>query len=148
MMVRGNKKIIIFAAIVLAFVCFVVVNMNTFGVRQFANMMKNKGYEFKIESVQKDFLNVPRKRMKIGKDAIDIYVYTTCAGAKIDSMKIDRHGDSYRGLFRGVQVEVDWVAPPHFYRKGRIIVNYVGENQKIIYDLRSIFGKEFAGETI
>ena len=40
---------------------------------------------------------------------------------------------------------VDWIGPPHFYKKGNILVQYVGENKEIIKVLEKILGKQFAG---
>ena len=42
-------------------------------------------------------------------------------------------------------MEIEWVSKPHFYKKGSIIVNYVGEDEKILDDLKDIFGTQFAG---
>jgi hypothetical protein len=40
---------------------------------------------------------------------------------------------------------VSWVAPPHFYRAGRVIVIYVGSNQEAISVLENVLGGQFAG---
>ena len=42
-------------------------------------------------------------------------------------------------------INVSWVSLPHFYKKGSIIVQYVGENKNIISDLNDILGEQFAG---
>ena len=40
---------------------------------------------------------------------------------------------------------VSWVATPHFYRSGKIIVLYVGENQALTSTLQEVLGSQFAG---
>lgn len=40
-------------------------------------------------------------------------------------------------------LEIDWISKPHFYKKESIIVNYVGEDEKILDDLKDIFGTQF-----
>ena len=40
---------------------------------------------------------------------------------------------------------VTWVAPPHFYRQGRVIVLYVGSNPNILSLLTAVLGPQFAG---
>jgi len=45
-------------------------------------------------------------------------------------------------------MKVDWVSFPHFYKKGSIIVQYIGEDEKMISDLKDIFGDQFAGYTL
>ena len=38
-----------------------------------------------------------------------------------------------------------WVAPPHFYKAGRLIVVYVGSDSGVINILQEIMGSQFAG---
>ncbi len=42
-------------------------------------------------------------------------------------------------------VHSDWLAPPHYYKKDRVIVLYVGADQSLIEVLQSLLGREFAG---
>lgn len=40
---------------------------------------------------------------------------------------------------------VDWVAPPHFYKTGRLIVIYIGDDRPLIDLLEGVLGAQFAG---
>ena len=40
---------------------------------------------------------------------------------------------------------ISWVAPPHFYKAGRLIVVYVGSNSGVIDLIQEILGPQFAG---
>jgi hypothetical protein len=40
---------------------------------------------------------------------------------------------------------VDWIAPPYFYKKGQLIVLYVGINTSVIHILETSLGHQFAG---
>lgn len=40
---------------------------------------------------------------------------------------------------------ITWVAPPHFYRRGRLTVLYVGEDRAVTEALTSLLGAQFAG---
>lgn len=42
-------------------------------------------------------------------------------------------------------IEIEWPKNPHFYKKGKIIVQYIGEDKEIVTDLDKIMGKQFAG---
>ncbi len=42
-------------------------------------------------------------------------------------------------------LDFNWIAPPHWYKSGRIILIYAGENQSIMSLLESLLGKQFAG---
>ncbi len=109
-----------------------------FGLEQFQNEMKAKNYNFEIIDVDKDFLQAPRKRMKIGTDVVDIYLYNSNKSMEKDAKGININGGGYS---RGNKlIKVDWIAPPHFFKKGNIIVQYVGKNEKIITDLKNVMG--------
>lgn len=43
---------------------------------------------------------------------------------------------------------VDWIAPPHFYKKGQLIVLYAGVNISVIHILEASLGSQFAGSCI
>ena len=40
---------------------------------------------------------------------------------------------------------VAWVAPPHFYKAGKLIVIYVGSDSGVISALQAAMGSQFAG---
>jgi hypothetical protein len=40
---------------------------------------------------------------------------------------------------------VDWVAPPHFFLKGRVLVLYVGSDPAVQKLLAGVLGPQFAG---
>jgi hypothetical protein len=41
---------------------------------------------------------------------------------------------------------MSWMATPHFYKTGRILVLYVGDDQKVIDVLTGALGPQFAGQ--
>ena len=43
---------------------------------------------------------------------------------------------------------VDWISPPHFFLKGRILVLCVGNDAPVLSLLRSVLGPQFAGVVI
>jgi len=45
----------------------------------------------------------------------------------------------------GIAAHIDWIAPPHWYKSGRIIVLYVGKNQETIDLLENLLGRQFTG---
>jgi hypothetical protein len=38
------------------------------------------------------------------------------------------------------------MAPPHFFRRSATIVNYLGENPRVLAELQRLFGPQFAGQ--
>lgn len=143
-----NRYVILLTLILLIFTAFIGCSSknnsdNTFGVEQFANEMKAKNYKFKLEDVEEDFLPTTRKRMIIDKDSIEIYLYNSNREAEKDAKRIDDGGCGYNNGDKSIKIH--WSSYPHFYKKGSIIVQYVGENEKILSDLNDIFGQQFAG---
>lgn len=119
---------------------------STFGIEQFTKQMKAKNYSFKVENVPKDhFLPTTRRMMVIDKESIFIFLYANDKEAKADSKRVDAVGCGYNNGHDAINVS--WTSTPHFYRKGSMIVQYVGTNEKIISDLKDIMGRQFAGSS-
>lgn len=115
---------------------------NTFNMELFENAMNVKGYNYEIKDVEQDFLPTTRKRMIIDDKVIDIYLFSNDNEMEHEASHIDSGGYSYNN-----SSNVSWVSIPHFYKKGSLIVEYVGEDENIMSDLPDILGEEFAGNT-
>ncbi|OPF51320.1 hypothetical protein BH721_02540 [Clostridium baratii] len=105
--------------------------------------MNSKDYDLKIKDVEKDVLSGTRKRTYNDKIIFDVYLYENNKSMENDSKNLSKDGSKYEN--GKTSVVVDWSKPPHFYKKGNIIVQYIGEDEKIISDLQSILGEQFAG---
>jgi hypothetical protein len=142
----NRKTLLVLAAFVLllTFLFFYIDGKkNSFGLEQLVNEMKHKGYEVEVVNASMDFLSGSRKRIKTGDEVIDVYQYVNNFFMERDAKGITPEGSGYDGLLR--KVRVSWVGPPHFYKKGKIIVQYIGDNKKITSDLKDILGEPFAG---
>lgn len=117
-----------------------------FSIDEFSKKMEAKNYTFQLKDVSKDhFLPTARKRMIIDKEVIDIYLYNNNNSMEKDAKGIHDGGYSFSNGTESINVS--WgVSHPHFYKKGNIIILYVGENIKIISDLKDIFGEQFEGK--
>jgi hypothetical protein len=76
------------------------------------------------------------------------YAYRTALAAQYDASRVSADGSTFRsGIwpFGGTAVTVDWIAPPHHYRRGRVIVSYIGDDSAITALLTSVLGPQFAG---
>ena len=118
-------------------------NNDEFDIDDFEAAMKDKGYDFEIIDVNKDFLPAVRKRMINDDMAIDIYVFDSEEEAEREAGFIDEGGSSYDNGRKAVHVS--WISYPHFFKKGCLIVQYVGEDTGIVNDLEDILGEQFAG---
>lgn len=70
---------------------------------------------------------------------VQFFEYASAADAQADAHRIRADG---RGT---ATTQVDWVAPPHFFLKGRVLVIYVGSDPAVISLLRNLLGPQFAG---
>lgn len=108
--------------------------------KDFINLLKKSGY--KIDSANQEnnmFLKGSLTAIKIGTDIISVYEYKDNQQMETDSRRISSDGS------RVGNAMVDWINTPHFYKNGNIIVNYVGNNNKLIEALKKLLDKQFAG---
>lgn len=116
---------------------------SNYNLEQFKNDMKNKGYNFEIQDNQNfHFIPTTSKRMLFDDIALDIYVFKSNKKMEKEASNIESDGSGLNG------VQVGWVSFPHFYKKGELIVQYIGEDKNIISDLENILGEQFAGQTL
>jgi hypothetical protein len=79
------------------------------------------------------------------------YAYGTALAAQYDASRVSSDGTTFRdgvGPFGGGAVSVDWIASPHHYRRGRVIVTYIGDDGAITTLLTGVLGLQFAGGAV
>ena len=87
--------------------------------------------------VQQPFLSVPGEAFQAGSEVIQVFEYPGESAASADASKIKPDG-TIAGS------SVGWMAQPHFYHAGRLIVIYVGTDQRVLAALDSAMGPAFA----
>ncbi len=88
-----------------------------------------------------DFFSVEGKAIKVNGEDVQVFEYPDNAAAEAEAQLVSPDGSSI-----GTSMPF-WVAPPHFYKAGRIIVLYVGENANVMDALESVLGAQFAGRS-
>ncbi|MCI0397835.1 MAG: hypothetical protein L0322_23280, partial [Chloroflexi bacterium] len=73
------------------------------------------------------------------------FVYPTMAEAQADAARITANGYIIAGEEGQPSISVDWIAQPHFYQQGNLIVLYVGEDPSILSLLETVLGPPFTG---
>ncbi len=94
------------------------------------------------------FLHGSAHHLLVNGQDVWVYEYAAPALAEIDASGISADGSTHRtgiGPFGSV-VTVDYVAPPHYYKTGRVIAFYVGRDAEALRLLRQVFGPPFAGD--
>ncbi len=85
------------------------------------------------------FFSVTGQVITVNSEQVQIYEYANEDGANADAARISPDGGTIGNAM------VDWIAPPHFYKQGKLIVLYVGTSTSVMHVLKGILGPQFAG---
>lgn len=91
------------------------------------------------ETIEQPFFSVPARVAKFNDADLQVFEYASEADAAADAALVAPDG---RSVGTGM---VTWVATPHFYRAGRFIVLYVGDDAATLGMLEGALGEPFAG---
>jgi len=92
--------------------------------------------------IVQDFFSVTGQVFKVNGEEVQVFEYSDQAAAEEEAVLVSTDGSSI-----GTSMP-SWVAPPHFYKAGRIIVLYVGDNLAVTEALETVLGTQFAGQQI
>jgi hypothetical protein len=92
--------------------------------------------------IVQDFFSVTGQVFKVNGEEVQLFEYDNQSKAEEEAALVSPDGSSI-----GTSMPF-WVAPPHFYKAGRIIVLYVGENEAVIEALEKVLGPQFAGRQV
>ena len=111
-----------------------------FGMDEFIEALRAEGVEAeKGDSVEQAFFSVAGSFVNFDGESVQVFEYGSAETMESDAVLVDADGGSI-----GTSM-VMWVATPHFYKKGRILVLYVGDNTETLSVLESVLGPQFAG---
>ncbi|MDP9300335.1 MAG: hypothetical protein M3P43_05495, partial [Actinomycetota bacterium] len=88
--------------------------------------------------------SVPGQTVFIDGVQVSTYEYPSSGTLDEERSAISRDGYSVPTGTGGVAM-VEWVATPHFYAGGKLLVLYVGEKQHTLEALDLLLGPQFAG---
>ena len=91
------------------------------------------------EAIEQPFFNVAGQILKVNGADVQAFEYETAEAMEADAAQVADDGGSI-----GANM-VSWMATPHFYKAGRILVLYVGDDQAILDLLEGVLGPQFAG---
>lgn len=89
--------------------------------------------------VEQPFFTVPAHVYTVEGD-LQIYEFRSAADAESAAAQV-----APNGMTIGTS-QVSWMAAPHFFRKDRLVVNYLGSSPKVLTELQRILGAQFAGQ--
>lgn len=92
------------------------------------------------DAITQDFFSVEGQVVRVNGAELQIFEYADAAAMEADASQVAPDGGSI-----GTSM-VTWIDPPHFYKAGRIIVLYLGNDQAILDLLDKVLGPQFAGQ--
>lgn len=120
--------------------------------------MKSKGYEYQRQDLEYGGIFSPIAQYMILDDNIivdgiqyifyntDIIIYSYENNEEMEKEAITLNKEASQIVRDGNTISMEFSeANPHFYKKGKIIVQYIGNDEKILKDLQGIMGEQFAG---
>jgi hypothetical protein len=111
-----------------------------YGTEEFLSELREKGVEpEKGDSVEQAFFSVIGTSVNINGESVQVFEYDSAETMESDAVLVDASGSPI-----GTSM-VTWMATPHFYKKGRILVLYVGDNAGTLEVLEGVLGTQFAG---
>ncbi len=90
-------------------------------------------------TIRQPFFGPPASSLTVGDGQIQVFEFPDSNAARSAASRVDPDGRTVGTTM------VSWVATPHFYRRGRLLVIYVGEEEAARAALRAVLGTPFAG---
>lgn len=115
------------------------------GQVEFIDALRGRGYGVEIlGDVEQPFLEGEGTRVRLSGVEVDsaqelqLFDYPSADAAASDANSLGPGGAP-------AGVHVNWLAPPHFFRAGRLLALYVGSDPATLSLLRDLLGDQVAG---
>lgn len=90
--------------------------------------------------ISQPFFSVKGQKITVNGDEVQVFEYLDAVAADAEAALISPDGSSIGTTM------INWVTSPHFYRKDKLIVLYVGDATAIVNVLETVLGPQFSGE--
>lgn len=105
-----------------------------------AGALRADGAQVEVaEQITQEFFSVPSQRLVVNGEDVQVLTYASQDAATQDAAQVSPDGFSV-----GTSM-VTWIATPHFFQCGNLIVLYVGDNSELLARLEAQLGSQFAG---
>ena len=89
--------------------------------------------------VEQPFLSEPGQILRVNGMDVQVFEYESAEQLEADAAKISPEGGSTDTTM------ITWMATPHFFKSGQLLVLYVGDDAGTLNVLESVLGEQFAG---
>ena len=92
------------------------------------------------EALEQPFFSASAQVFKVNSEDIQVFEYDSAADMETEAALVAPDGGSV-----GTSM-MSWMASPHFFKSGSLIVLYVGDNATLLELLTAALGQPFAGK--
>ncbi len=111
-----------------------------FGLEDLVLGLRNAGATVSLkEEVSQPFFSPAGRLIEVNALDVQAFEYRDESAAKAEGERVSPDG----GIVGTTAMM--WVEPPHFFRRGRLIVLFVGEDPGVRGALEKVLGPQFAG---
>ena len=89
--------------------------------------------------VTQEFLSAKGQAVTVNGEQVQVFEYADESAAEADASRVSPDGGTVGTTM------ISWVATPHFFRSGRVMVLYVGDDASTLKVLETVLGPQFAG---
>ncbi len=90
--------------------------------------------------VEQPFFSVAGTMLKVHGEDVQVFQYPTTAAAEAQTAPVSSDGSAVG------TAKPFWIGSPHFYKSGRLVVLYVGDQATVLQTLEAVLGRQFAGK--
>lgn len=114
------------------------------GVTDYASLVDSlRAAGLRVEpagEVDQPFFSVSGLVFSVPGGDVQVFEYDSNEAAQADAGQIAPDGNPIGPTM------ITWIAPPHFYRAGRLLVLYLGSDSQVMAALEATLGPQFAGQ--
>ena len=144
---RSSRRVVLFAALALAPVLSMLAStahakrvVSTGSAAALSRTLRDHGLSVKAAGViSQPFFTPKAKVFTVEVADLQVYEYRSTASAQKEAARVAADGMSVGTAM------VTWMAPPHFFRKQRLIAVYIGSDARVLRALTDALGPQFAG---
>lgn len=142
---KRRKRVIIFASVLLSLLVLAGLALYTqLSALTYATLVDRLRAEGATVTpngtVQQPFFSVRGRILRVDGEDVQVFEYATTLSAAFQAAQVAPDGTAV-----GKAVHIGWIATPHFYKQGRLIVIYIGDNPALTRLLTKVLGPQFAG---
>lgn len=92
--------------------------------------------------ISQPFFSMPGQTLRVNGQDIQVFEFEDSSSTESQAKEISSDGMSIGNTV------VQWIAPPHFFLSGKIIVLYLGTDAELLKKLEIALGKQIAGASL